>query len=191
MVEKRHLTEEERKLWEYITRYDKPIKNTVRNTEKITASSNRKTAKTNNDGIISNKQKTSESSIAITDNAKVTTSKNNIKSGDYRNIDRNTAEKFQSGKFPVEAKLDLHGLDSDRAFILLKNFIIKHKEKGSRFLVVITGKGSGVLRDSLPKWLNTPHLQKFILAFDTAKEKHGGNGAYYILLKRNRKIINN
>ncbi len=38
----------------------------------------------------------------------------------------------------------------------------------------------------LPGWLNAPDLRRLILAYCHAQPQHGGSGAVYILLKRER-----
>jgi DNA-nicking Smr family endonuclease len=112
--------------------------------------------------------------------------------GALADIDRNTAERFRRGDYPIDATLDLHGLTRDKAHRMLNFFILHHYERGSRCLLVITGKGSrgeeqrGVLREQLPKWLDQPELRPLILALATARPKHGGTGAFYVLLKRKR-----
>jgi DNA-nicking Smr family endonuclease len=58
-------------------------------------------------------------------------------------------------------------------------------------LLIVTGKGArgggeGVLRQALPRWLNMPDLRERVLAFASAHPRHGGAGAFYILLKRRR-----
>jgi DNA-nicking Smr family endonuclease len=61
--------------------------------------------------------------------------------------------------------------------------------RNKRMLLVVTGKGRdgvGVLRQSLPLWLNAPSIRPFVLAFDVASRKDGGEGAFYVLLKRQR-----
>jgi DNA-nicking Smr family endonuclease len=57
---------------------------------------------------------------------------------------------------------------------------------------VITGKGlgdslgRGVLRQAVPRWLNQAPNRARILAVMPAQPKHGGTGALYVLLKRQR-----
>jgi DNA-nicking Smr family endonuclease len=119
-----------------------------------------------------------------------------IETGHYAGIDRNTAERFRKGEKAIDATLDLHGMTTDRAFHALVQFIQTQYHRGSRVLLVITGKGArsaeeggnprGVLRAALPQWLGTAELRPLVLAVDNATQKHGGNGAYYILLKRRR-----
>ncbi len=108
------------------------------------------------------------------------------KMGDYAGIDKNTAQRFKKGENIIDAKLDLHGMTSEKAHKALISFINKQVKAEKRRLLVITGKGNGILRSALPGWLSTPNVSGHILAFDTAQAKHGGGGAYYILLKRKR-----
>ena len=60
---------------------------------------------------------------------------------------------------------------------------------GARVLIVVTGKGrqgEGVLRKQVPEWLKLgPHASR-ILRLASARVQHGGEGAYYVLLRRNR-----
>ena len=115
--------------------------------------------------------------------------------GAYAGIDRNTAERFRKGESFIDGTIDLHGMSREKAHIALCRFLGAHYERGSRCLLVITGKGSknqsgemqrGVLREMLPAWLDEPGLRGIVLAFDVAKPKHGGSGAYYVLLRRKR-----
>lgn len=109
--------------------------------------------------------------------------------GEYAGIDRNTAEKFRKGNYAIDATLDLHGMTAANAYEALARFIHSHSRRESRCLLVVTGKGTrgeGVLKKSLPLWLSHGDLSPMVLAFDVAKAKHGGSGAYYVLLRRKR-----
>ena len=74
----------------------------------------------------------------------------------------------------------------------LIGFLTRAYGQGKRCVLVITGKGTresgeiGVLRRAVPGWLNAPPLKGLIHAFDHAARSHGGEGALYILLKRNK-----
>jgi DNA-nicking Smr family endonuclease len=76
------------------------------------------------------------------------------------------------------------------AYQALVEFLQRHYARQSRCLLIITGKGSaetgGVLRAALPRWLDEPGIKSLILALDVARPKHGGSGAYYVLLRRKR-----
>lgn len=116
--------------------------------------------------------------------------------GGYAGIDRNTADRFRKGELEMDGVVDLHGMSREKAHRAVSGFIHAHYMRGSRCLLAITGKGfkkgadgevqPGVLRELLPQWLTEPGLRPLVLACDVAKQKHGGVGAYYILLRRKR-----
>ncbi len=113
-----------------------------------------------------------------------------LAAGDFTRLDRRTADRFRRGKLPIEARLDLHGHYQDAAHHALTDFIAGSAAAGRRMVLVITGRGSregsGVLRSRLPQWLNQPPSRDRVLAFTSARPEHGGDGAFYVLLKRNR-----
>jgi DNA-nicking Smr family endonuclease len=112
--------------------------------------------------------------------------------GDKANIDKNLCRKMDSGKLKIDAVLDLHGFTRNDAFALLKNFINTAHAQGKRLLLIITGKGGkseynlSVLKQELPHWLNDQSIRDKILRFTLAHKSHGGAGAFYLLLKRER-----
>ena len=91
-----------------------------------------------------------------------------------------------------DAKLDLHGHTRESGRQALTGFLRAHRAAGRRCVLVVTGKGLkddwsvGALRQALPDWLNAPDLRRLILAFCHAQPQHGGSGAVYILLRRER-----
>lgn len=107
-------------------------------------------------------------------------------------IDKSNAEKLKRGKYPIEARLDLHGNTQEAAYKQLSRFIVGAYGQGKRCVLVVTGKGlkedgsKGVIRTNVPLWLNEPSLRPYILAFRHAKPADGGEGALYVLLKRQR-----
>lgn len=109
-------------------------------------------------------------------------------------IDRRTAQRFRRGQLPIDARLDLHGMTRERAHDALDHFLVEALSRGCRCVVVVTGKGqrgplephTGVLKAMLPRWLNEPGARARILAFAPARPQHGGEGAFYVLLKRAR-----
>ncbi|MEZ5690073.1 MAG: Smr/MutS family protein [Rickettsiales bacterium] len=113
--------------------------------------------------------------------------KNVKKLNDYSGIDKNTLQRFRKGNMIIDARIDLHGLTGELAYNRLSLFINEQIEKRSRFLLIITGKGKGILSGVMPDWLENIDLGDNILAIDKAQPKHGGHGAYYILLRRQRK----
>ena len=106
--------------------------------------------------------------------------------GQISDIDRSTARKFTTGRLPIEARLDLHGLNQDQAHGRLNQFIEHAQSRALRCVLVITGKGGGVLKRQVPIWLNMPRLRSHILAFNPARRRDGGEGALYVLIRRKR-----
>lgn len=119
---------------------------------------------------------------------------------EYGGIDNSTLHKFKREEFKIEAVLDLHGMTENKAFDAVENFVATCFNRGLRCIVIVTGKGlkhsddediftqKGVLRKSVPQWLNLPHLRAAILIYKHPSAKLGGDGALYILLRRNKKL---
>ena len=64
-------------------------------------------------------------------------------------IEPNRARRIVIGREAIGARLDLHGLDQDRAREALEGFIVQAQLQGCRAVLVITGQGrsgGGVLR---------------------------------------------
>lgn len=114
-----------------------------------------------------------------------------LSAGDIHHMDKNTAQRFRNGEMEIEAVLDLHGYTLERGEQALRRFILTQSKRNARCLLVITGKGGifgrGIIKAELPLWLNLPEIRSLILSYVPAKPKDGGEGAFYILLKRNRK----
>jgi DNA-nicking Smr family endonuclease len=88
---------------------------------------------------------------------------------------------------PIEARLDLHGMDQDRARAALHGFLRRTHADGLRAVLVITGKGltgDGILRRRTPEWLAEPEVRSLIAGVSQAERRHGGEGALYVALKR-------
>jgi len=104
-------------------------------------------------------------------------------------LDRRSQTKLRRGQVDIEARIDLHGLTQDRAHRALEGFLDESRTAGRRTVLVITGKGGdgeGVLRNAVPKWLNETTNREMIRGFSHAAPKHGGAGALYVLLKRQK-----
>jgi len=87
----------------------------------------------------------------------------------------------------IAARIDLHGMDQDRARGALESFLLRAWDEGARAVLVITGKGmmgDGVLRRRTPEWLAAPALRGIVAGIAEAHRRHGGEGALYVALKR-------
>lgn len=109
-----------------------------------------------------------------------------LRRGEAAGLDGKTKRKLFRGEVPVNRRLDLHGLSAARAQTRLEIFIKQAAFEGCRCVLVITGKGSGVLRAHVPGWLKRLPLSPLVLALAEAKPSDGGSGALYVLLRRRR-----
>ncbi|MGD1881400.1 MAG: Smr/MutS family protein [Paracoccaceae bacterium] len=117
---------------------------------------------------------------------------------DMLRMDKKVFSQLKRGKSKPEARIDLHGMTIDQAHPSLSRFILSAHSEGKRLILVITGKGKqkdqdgpipvrlGVLRQQVPQWLSLPPLSSVVLQVTEAHTRHGGGGAYYVYLRRNR-----
>ncbi len=113
-------------------------------------------------------------------------------------MDQKAFGRMKRGKLKPEGRVDLHGLYLESAHSELIRFILSSQAASKRLVLVITGKGKpgpdtgpiptprGVLRHQVPQWLNMPPLAQAILQVTPAHIRHGGDGAYYVYLRRGR-----
>jgi DNA-nicking Smr family endonuclease len=113
-------------------------------------------------------------------------------------MDQKAFGKMKRGKLTPEGRIDLHGMTLDRAHPVLTRFILSAHKSGKRLVLVITGKGKqrdeggpipvrhGVLRHQVPQWLGMAPLSSAVLQVTQAHISHGGGGAYYVYLRRQR-----
>ncbi len=111
--------------------------------------------------------------------------------GQGAGVDKRTVQRLKRGQLDMEARLDLHGLTQAEAHARLDRFLEAAQDRGLRSVLVITGKGragegGGVLRQMVPRWLNTPPSRGRVLTMSQAQPKDGGAGALYLLLRKGR-----
>ncbi len=118
-------------------------------------------------------------------------------------LERRHARRIAAGTIEIEARLDLHGLTQSAAYDRLLGFIQGAAASGLKTVLVITGKGGrrrfldglhggwgqsegdiGVLRSSVPRWLAEPPLRSLVVGYQNAAVQHGGDGAFYVQLRR-------
>ncbi|HZZ30485.1 MAG TPA: Smr/MutS family protein [Phenylobacterium sp.] len=102
-------------------------------------------------------------------------------------IEPNRRHRIAKARDTIGARLDLHGLDQDRARGVLERFLTSAWDEGYRAVLVITGKGvqgDGILKRRTPEWLAAPHLAHIVAGISDAARHHGGEGALYVALKR-------
>ena len=99
--------------------------------------------------------------------------------------------------------IDLHGYTLDQANKFIENFIIKSYEENINKLIVVTGKGLhsqnekdpyvskelSILKYSVPEFISkNKNLMNIIHEITDANIEDGGEGAFYIFLKKNKFI---
>ena len=94
-------------------------------------------------------------------------------------------------------KFDLHGFTLDEANIKVKKIIDHCVKNKFKELLLITGKGIhstsdqdayvsknfGKLKYSVPEFIKTSELNKFVISINDAETKDGGEGAIIIKLR--------
>lgn len=106
-------------------------------------------------------------------------------------IQQKLMAKLKKGQIPFEAKIDLHGATVSQAGKELQKALDECYQHGLRCILVVHGRGKGsfdnkpAIKTHVNQWLrDTPK----VLAFHSAQPHHGGTGAVYVLLKRQRQI---
>lgn len=100
------------------------------------------------------------------------------------------------GKYPVDAVFDLHGHTRESARIHLYDFLVEARKRRYRCVLVITGKGkhtgnrttapgpAGVLKTLFYDWLREDPFRELVFQAGTARNRHGGSGAFYVFPRR-------
>lgn len=113
-------------------------------------------------------------------------------------MDTKHFSRLKKGKLRPEARIDLHGMTLAQAHPALIGFILRAQQQSKRLVLVITGKGkpnerewffnnqTGILRHQVPHWLEEYPLRPLVLQVTQAHGRHGGDGAFYVYLRRNR-----
>ena len=116
-------------------------------------------------------------------------------------IDKGKLSLLKKGRIRPEKILDLHGFKSFEAKRKSIEFIKYNYFLGFRLLLIITGKGknstnelfenknkSGIIKKSLKSWLLESETSSIILGIIPSHKSHGGDGAFYIYLKKNKSL---
>jgi DNA-nicking Smr family endonuclease len=108
-------------------------------------------------------------------------------------FDRDVDRALSKGKRALEAKLDLHGMTLAAAERAVSEFIAQSSEQNRRVVLVVTGKGlrldggrvfGGRIRAEFAGWLERPENRARVAGVRPAHPRHGGSGAFYVLLRR-------
>lgn len=121
-----------------------------------------------------------------------------------RPADRSGDRRLRRGRVEVEARLDLHGLTASAARAELLRFLGRARARGFGTVLVITGKGAsararddsrfepwsldarplpGVLRRAFTEWMAQPDFAPLCAGYSPAHARHGGSGAFYVIVR--------
>jgi DNA-nicking Smr family endonuclease len=179
---KRALSEEERALWESVTKQTKPLRKKHRAAGPHAASPKTE-AHAVTEAVVKPKLR---SPATVPAPAKPAVPP-------LAPLGRREKTQLSRGRKEIEARLDLHGMTQARAHRALSGFLHRAHGDGLTFVLVITGKGKigaeserGVLRRQVPQWLSQPEFRAFVVGFEEAHIGHGGAGALYVRIRRSR-----
>jgi DNA-nicking Smr family endonuclease len=198
---KRHLSAEEKAIWETIARQTKPLGPRAK-TEQVPRTKARSEPKKTSPEVQSDPDPIASFNIG----ERVDHSRSNdllpalgqkMNKAPVR-MDSKSFGRLKRGKLKPEARIDLHGMTQAEAHPALIGFILRSVAEGRRLVLVITGKGRlrdeapplpvrhGVLRHNVPQWLRMAPVAAHVLQITQAHMRHGGDGAYYVYLRRAR-----
>jgi len=98
-------------------------------------------------------------------------------------MSRQVLRRLRRGHWAIQDGIDLHGLNRDQATANVVDFLNQCLARGLRCVRIVHGKGLGILKAKLRKWL--PQREE-VLAYCQAPANDGGSGALLVLLKAKR-----
>ena len=104
-------------------------------------------------------------------------------------IEKPVKRKIAKGRVEIDDRIDLHDKTQIVAHYALLGFLRQAQANHLRHVLVITGRGAsfgsrGVIKRSLPHWFDTPEFRSLVAGFEPADRSHGGDGAFYIRIRR-------
>ena len=116
-----------------------------------------------------------------------------------------TNKMLKKGQISIDKKIDFHGKILTEAEDEFHKTVLNSYNQKKRCLLFVTGKGlhkqKNLLDDSLNKspklyygkireaflnWVKKPELAKYILSIEKAGFEYGGDGAFFVYLRKNK-----
>ena len=129
----------------------------------------------------------------------------NIKKSQFLIETGRTNKMLKKGQIHIDKKIDFHGKILSQAEDEFQNTVLESYKQKKRCLLFITGKGLhkqpnlfddklnkspklfyGKIRGAFLEWIRKPELAKYILTTEKASFEHGGDGAFYVYLRKNK-----
>jgi DNA-nicking Smr family endonuclease len=112
-------------------------------------------------------------------------------------LDSHWDRRLKTGAQEPDFTLDLHGLTLDQAHRRLEQGLAQARSLGARLVLVVTGKPRpteaadrgqkrGAIRAKLLDWLAAGPHGDAVAAIRQAHRRHGGDGALYLVLRKER-----
>ena len=114
----------------------------------------------------------------------------------------NIKKNIKKNILKIDKKIDFHGRGLLEAEEIFSSTISECFNKNKRCLLFVTGKGlfknkkhehenkpqlyHGIIRAEFFNWVKSKKFSKHILSFEQASIEHGGDGAFYVYLRKNR-----
>jgi len=190
---KRFLSEEEIELWARVTRYDEPL---ARPQPLCLTDGQPREADTPAVAAAPNGAEKTATAKA----ASVPARSRSAPVPPHAPFDPRIGKKIARGRHSIDARLDLHGLRQQDAYVVLRRFLARCQADGLRHVLVITGKGGkpdeaatrdfwqtderGILRRLVPQWLAEPSFRLHVVSFTESAMKHCGSGALYLTIRK-------
>ncbi|USD64631.1 DNA endonuclease SmrA [Vibrio sp. SCSIO 43136] len=94
--------------------------------------------------------------------------------------------KLRLGKYPIQAKLDLHRRTLKEARDEVVNFLRQCQRMDIRTVIIVHGKGERSNPPALMKSYVAAWLEQIteVMCFHSAQRQHGGFGSVYVMLKK-------
>ena len=114
----------------------------------------------------------------------------------------NIRKNIKKNLFKIDKKIDFHGKSLNEAEEIFLSTILNCYNKNKRCLLFVTGKGlfkrknnkddhepklyHGIIRAAFSDWVKSKKISKYILSFEQASIEHGGDGAFYVYLRKKK-----
>ena len=128
--------------------------------------------------------------------------KRDVKTSHFTLEKPNILKNIKKNILKIDKKIDFHGKSLLEAEENFSSTILECFNKNKRCLLFVTGKGlfktkdydhnnkpklyHGVIRAAFFNWVKSKNFSKYILSFEQASIEHGGDGAFYVYLRKNK-----
>ena len=99
-------------------------------------------------------------------------------------LTKKLVKKLTTRKLNLAASLDLHGTDRVSAREKFIIFVKSCCDKNYKYVLVITGKGKGLIKKALPLWIEEEQIFPLIVGYSHAHRLQGGEGAFILHLRK-------